>query len=383
MRKFFQWQKKHQYHHDNWITIWVPWCPVRKKESDWRSAWLIGPQSTFLHNSHESIIIDTLQSILVFGLEIERHNHPPFQKWIRGGWRYQNRWIFGKNPNGLWPPRATLAHEFGLPSKVALKNHFFEVGVGGWGVKGVPTTKIMHSPFSLGLCSPCFLTPSPSWPTPSSSPTTSISPTTSSSPGLKLGHTWLRSCSDTRTDNPSHTWEGENHLDLHPHHHHHHDHDHHHQHHHHHLTSPPYMVLGRGLQASRERRSMNHLLARNRLSAGRHIPGICIICISYWDCLYFYILLVICWLAGTYLVFVLFVFLLGFLYLARNWLAGRDILGIFVLYLFFCIICLFYILLPIGKVRARIWFADCCYLVIVFALVIISINIVIVWPSKS
>ena len=66
------------------------------------------------------------------------------------------------------------------------------------------------------------------------------------------------------------------------------------------------MVLGRGLQASRERRSMNHLLARNRLSAGRHIPEICIICI-FWDCLYFLILLVIGRLAGTYRV----VFLTG------------------------------------------------------------------------
>ena len=27
-----QWQKSHQYHHDNWITIWAPWCPVRKRE---------------------------------------------------------------------------------------------------------------------------------------------------------------------------------------------------------------------------------------------------------------------------------------------------------------------------------------------------------------
>ena len=82
---------------------------------------------------------------------------------------------------------------------------------------------------------------------------------------------------------------------------------------------------------------MNHLLARNRLSAGRHIPGICIICISYWDCLYFYILLVICWLAGTYLVFVLFVSFTGnvciSIYLARNMLAGRDIPGI-------CFICI-------------------------------------------
>ena len=24
--------------------------------------------------------------------------------YIRDGWRYQNRWIFGKVPNGLWPP---------------------------------------------------------------------------------------------------------------------------------------------------------------------------------------------------------------------------------------------------------------------------------------
>ena len=123
-----RWQKSHQYHHDNWITIWAPWCPVRKKESDWRSAWLIGPQSTFLHNSHESIIIDTLQSILVFGLEIERHNHPPFHKWIRDGWRYQNGWIFRRIPNSLClPPPSFSENHFANFSPKALFKDLYNV----------------------------------------------------------------------------------------------------------------------------------------------------------------------------------------------------------------------------------------------------------------
>ena len=37
------------------------------------------------------------------------------------------------------------------------------------------------------------------------------------------------------------------------------------------------MVLGKAGQASREHKSMNHLLARNRQSAGRRIPAIAII----------------------------------------------------------------------------------------------------------